>query len=445
MKRRDFIKTIGAGAAAAAVSSACRNLPSKSSDTIEGEMEYRQNPATGEKVSLLGYGCMRWPKVSPDSDELDQEAINQLVDRALEMGVNYFDASPRYLRGMCEPATGNALSRHPRESYMIATKMSNFAPETWSFEASRAMFEASLRNFHTDYIDYYLLHALGTMDNYKGRFVDNGLLDWLVGQKKAGRIRNLGFSYHGSNELFDYLMELHDNGSYHWDFVQIEMNFYEWTVMKKNGDDCVHMYEELAKRNIPVVVMEPLLGGGLAKVNDGIVTRLKQKDPGASIASWAFRFCGSFPAVLTVLSGMTYMEHLEDNLRTYCGFRPCSEEELSFLADTARQISQFPTVACTACQYCMPCPYGLDIPGIFAHYNRCVNEDHVPVSSMTENYRKARRAFLVGYDRAVAYERQASHCVGCHECEGKCPQGIKIVNELRKIDRYVEKLKQDKL
>ncbi|MCQ2143292.1 MAG: aldo/keto reductase [Bacteroidales bacterium] len=445
MKRREFLKTLGAGAATAAAVSACKNLPSKPADGIEGPMEYRENPFSGDKVSLLGYGCMRWPKLDPDADELDQEAINGLVDRALEMGVNYFDTSPRYLRGLSEPATGEALARHPRESYYIATKMSNFPPETWSFEASRAMYETSFKNLRVDSIDYYLLHSLGEMDNYKARFVENGILDFLVGEKKAGRIRNLGFSYHGDNTLFDYLMELHDRGEYHWDFVQIEMNYYEWSVKKKGGDDCVHMYNELEKRGIPVVIMEPLLGGGLAKVGDGIVTRLKQKDPNASVASWACRFCGSFPGVLTVLSGMTYMEHLEDNLKTYCGFRPCSEEELAFLADTAIQISQFPTVPCTACQYCMPCPYGLDIPSIFAHYNKCVNEDHVPVSSTTENYRKARRAFLVGYDRAVDYERQASHCVGCHECEPKCPQGIKIVDELRKIDRYVEKLKQDTL
>jgi len=445
MERRDFLKTFGVGAATIAAASACKSLPSKKSDSIEGEMEYRINPNSGDKVSILGYGCMRWPKLNPDSPELDQDAINELVDRALEMGVNYFDASPRYLGGLCEPATGEALSRHPRESYFVATKMSNFPPETWSFEASREMFEASLSNFHTDYIDYYLLHSIGERDNYEKRFVENGILDWLVEQKKAGRIRNLGFSYHGTNELFDYLMELHDNGSYHWDFVQIEMNYFEWTIKKKDGDDCVHLYEELAKRGIPVVIMEPLLGGGLAKVNDGILAKLKEKDPRASAASWAFRFCGTFPAVLTVLSGMTYMEHLEDNLRTYCGFRPCSEAELLFLAETARQINEFPTVPCTACQYCMPCPYGLDIPGIFTHYNKCVNEDHVPTSSMSENYRKARRAFLVGYDRTMEYERQASHCVGCHECERKCPQSIKIVSELRKIDRYVEKLKQEKL
>lgn len=149
--------------------------------------------------------------------------------------------------------------------------------------------------------------------------------------------------------------------------------------------------------------------------------------------------------VLTVLSGMTYMEHLQDNVHTYSPLEPCTDEELALLEDTAQMILRYPSVPCTACQYCMPCPYGIDIPGIFAHYNKCINEGNVPSSSQDENYRKARRAFLIGYNRRVPRLRQASHCIGCHQCEPHCPQSIKIPDEMQRIDRFVEQLKQGTL
>ena len=167
--------------------------------------------------------------------------------------------------------------------------------------------------------------------------------------------------------------------------------------------------------------MEPLLGGRLSRLNDHLVARLKQRRPTSSTASWAFRFAGSYPRVLTVLSGMTYMEHLQDNIRTYAPLEALTEEDFALLEDTAQRMLQFPTVPCTECQYCMPCPYGLNIPAIFAHYNRCVNEGNVPKDGRDENYARARRAFLVGYDRSVPRLRQASHCIGCDQCVSHCP------------------------
>ena len=205
------------------------------------------------------------------------------------------------------------------------------------------------------------------------------------------------------------------------------------------------MYEELSKRGIPIMIIEPLLGGRLAKLPDHIVTRLKEKEPQRSVASWAFRFAGSHPGVLTVLSGMTYMEHLQDNIRSFSPLKPLDEGEREFLYETARLINQYPTVPCNDCKYCMPCPYGLDIPAILLHYNKCLNEGNISMSSQDENYAKARRAYLVGYDRSVPKLRQASHCVGCRECIEHCPQEIDIPRELLKIDRYVEKLKRGTL
>ena len=451
--RREFLKRLGIGGSLAALALAgCKNAEqaSTSSQENDGEMTYRKNPKTGENVSILGYGCMRWPTKPVEGgeegeDEIDQEMVNRLVDTALEHGVNYFDTSPAYCKGKSEGATGTALSRHPRESYYIATKLSNFAPQTQSREASIAMYNNSLKELQTDYIDYMLLHAVGGggLDNLRKRYLDNGILDFLLKEREEGRIRNLGFSYHGDIEVFDHLLSKHDE--YKWDFVQIQLNYLDWKRSKDEEPLSVnahYLYDELEKRNIPAVIMEPLLGGRLAKVPDNIANRLKQRNPEDSVASWAFRFAGTHPGVLTVLSGMTYMEHLEDNLHTYSPLHPLSDEDKEFLMETADIMKQYPTVPCNDCKYCMPCPYGIDIPANLLHYNKCVNEDHIPTSSRSANYAKARRAFLVSLDRSVPKLRQASHCIGCNQCAPHCPQGIDIPGELHRIDAYVEKLKQ---
>lgn len=412
-------------------------------------MTYRRNPH-GDDVSLLGYGCMRWPtrkNAEGKGDELDQETINELVDYAIAHGVNYFDTSPAYCKGQSEKATGIALSRHPRNKYFIATKLSNFAPSTWSREASLAMYHNSFRELQVDYIDYMLLHGVGMgndgMKEFEARYIDNGMLEFLMEERRAGRIRNLGFSYHGDIKVFDYLLSRHDY--YQWDFVQIQLNYLDWKHAKEinsRNTNAEYLYNELDKRHIPAIIMEPLLGGRLSKVHDHIVARFKQREPDRSVASWAFRFAGTFPNVLTVLSGMTYIEHLQDNLLSFSPLQALSEEELRFLFDTADLMMQYPTIPCNDCKYCMPCPYGIDIPAILLHYNKCINKGHIPKSSQAENYREARRVFLIGYDRSVPRLRQASHCIGCRQCEPHCPQIIPIASEMRRIDSFVENLKQ---
>lgn len=459
INRRDFFKLAGTGTAVGAAalygcSGKKENTDSESAALGEvptDKMTYRTNPTTGDRVSLLGYGCMRWPtrkRSDGEGDEIDQEAVNELVDYAIAHGVNYFDTSPAYVQGLSERATGIALKRHPREKFFIATKLSNFNSTTQTREGSLAMYRNSFKELQVDYIDYMLLHSIGSggMDALHARYLDNGMLDFLVEERKAGRIRNLGFSYHGDIEVFDYLLAHHDE--YKWDFVQIQLNYVDWKHAKEMNDrntDAEYLYNELSKRGIPAVIMEPLLGGRLSRLNDHLVGRLKQHRPQNSVASWAFRYAGSFPDVLTVLSGMTYMEHLQDNLRTYSPLKPCTEEELELLEDTAQRMLQYPTVPCNDCKYCMPCPYGLDIPAILLHYNRCVNEGNVPKSGQDENYREARRAFLVGYDRSVPKLRQASHCTGCNQCNPHCPQNIDIPKKLQEIDRFVEDLKQERI
>lgn len=456
ISRRAFLKRVGLGVAATSVAmTGCKHGENPAvkgnltdAEIPKGEMAYRINPKTNDKVSLLGYGCMRWPTVSNVNNEIDQERVNRLVDKAIEYGVNYFDTSPAYCQGKSERATGIALKRHPRDKYFIATKLSNFSPSTWSREESLKMYHNSFKELQVDYIDYMLLHAIGMgngMEEYESRYVKNGILDFLVEERKAGRIRNLGFSYHGDIKVFDYLLSQHDK--YQWDFVQIQLNYVDWKHAKEvnpRNTDAEYLYAELEKRNIPAVIMEPLLGGRLSKVHDHIATKLRQRQPDRSVASWAFRFAGTWPGVLTVLSGMTYLEHLEDNLRTYCRFQPLSEDDKDFLEETAQALLQYPTIPCNDCKYCMPCPYGLDIPGILLHYNKCINEGYMPSSSQDPGYREARRAFLVGYDRSVPRLRQADHCIGCWHCTPHCPQNIKIPNEMERINKFVEMLKQNK-
>ena len=450
INRRDFLKCLGAGSIAAAGLSTAGCRTNGSVDG-QGEMTYRINPNNGDKVSLLGYGMMRLPMTGEGNDAvIDQEMVNRQIDYALEHGINYFDTSPAYCRGLSEKATGIALARHDRSSYYIATKLSNFSPETWTFEAGKEMFENSLRELQTDYVDYLLLHSIGSgggMKEFYARYIDNGLLDWLVEQKKQGRIRNLGFSYHGDVAVYDLCLKWHDEGRYRWDFVQIELNYLDWeyaSEINPRNTNANYLYEELHKRGIPAVIMEPLLGGRLANVSNNIAVKLKQREPEKSIASWAFRFAGTPEGVLCVLSGMTYMEHLVENTATYSPLRPISAEEHEFLMGIASDIMHLKTIPCTGCSYCMPCPYGLNIPAIFSHYNKCINEGNFPNHGKEDtDYARARRAFLIGYDRSVPKLRQASHCIGCHQCEAHCPQGIRIAHEMRTIDRFTEKLKQN--
>ena len=466
MDRRQFIKHISAATVASSVVlSACKNngneTPVIAKDVIDGqgEMTLRTNPNTGDKVSILGYGMMRLPvegggsaRENPNAG-IDQEMVNQQVDYALAHGINYFDTSPAYCKGLSERATGIALARHPRNSYYIATKLSNFSPSTWSREASQAMFENSLKELQTDYVDYLLLHSIGgeskelsSHEMFDARYMDNGILDWLVEQKKAGRIRNLGFSYHGDVAIFDMLLQWHDEGRYHWDFVQIQMNYVDWHYadeINTRNTDAEYLYNELHRRGIPVVIMEPLLGGRLASLPDYIVRQMQEREPMSPVARWAFRYAGTPEGILTVLSGMTYMEHLKQNVETFTPLRPITEEEDAFLMKMAEQYVELKTVPCTSCNYCMPCPYGLNIPVIFSYYNSCVTGGKMPTGNReAKEYWEARRRFLVGYDRNVPSLRQASHCIGCNQCVSHCPQSIDIPAELHRIDDYVEQLKR---
>lgn len=461
MSRREMLKWLGAGAAAAAAGAyGWRRAVSDGKDgystagvmpeTVPTDrMTYRTDPHTGKKVSLLGYGLMRLPVkegANPNSDEVDQDMVNRLVDYAMAHGINYFDTAHPYHKGMSQIAIGKALKKYPRDSFFLATKMPT--PHMPTLEQAKEIFEKQLKDCQVEYFDYYLLHNLQTIEVYKEIYENRGILDYLLEQKRKGRIHNLGFSFHGTRSLMEYLLDLDQQ----WDFVQIQCNYHDWDrgaelpawMQQSERVPARWMYEKLTEKQIPVTVMEPLLGGRLTRLSRSAIAILKQAAPERSIASWAFRFVGSLPNILCVLSGMTYMENLQENICTFSPLQPLSEEEHKVLDEALDVFLGNRTVPCTGCQYCTPCPYGVDIPAVFAHYNKCVNEERMPKDRMDEDYRRERRRFLIGYDRSVPELQQANRCIHCGQCVSKCPQWINIPKELEKIDRFVERLKLEK-
>ena len=436
MSRREFLRRLGIGTGSAMALMAMEPLSvlaqsDKKAKTAQNTMTYRVQHGSGEPISLLGFGMMRLPN--------NQEEVNELVDYAIEHGVNYYDTAPMYMRGQSEVLMGNALSRHPRNKYFVATKMSNQGQNSWSFDASKRMYEQSMERLKVDYIDYYLLHGIGGgMDSLKGRFLDNGILDFLLKEREAGRIKHLGFSYHGDVRDFDWLLD--HNNEYHWDFVQIQMNFLDWRHASLRGGrrtdaDAEYLYGKCEKLGIQCVVMEPLRGGAFGRMAQELTDQLKAVRPDDSTARWAFRWVGSYPNILTVLSGMNRMDHLEENVKTFSPLEVCTESENALLADIADQMSGFPTIPCTACEYCMPCPYGVDIPGNFSYYNEAVREKILPLPAPTaSDYAERQQQFIEGFRKALPKaETWARACQDCEECLSKCPQQIRIPNQMARI------------
>ena len=441
LSRRDFLRRLGIGAGSAMAMMALEPLSvlaqKKTDKGVANRMTYRVQHGSGEHISLLGFGMMRLPN--------NQDEVNRLVDYAIEHGVNYFDTAPVYMRGESEVLTGNALARYPREKFFVATKMSNQWGDS-SLEGAKKMYMTSMKKLRVDYIDYYLLHSIGGggMEAFNRRFIDNGLLDFLLEERKAGRIRHLGFSYHGDVRVFDWLLDHQDD--YHWDFCQIQMNFLDWRHASIRGGrrvdaDAEYLYEKCEKTGVQCVIMEPLRGGALGKISSDVRRQLQALRPDDSSARWAFRWVGSYSNILTTLSGMNKMEHLEDNVQTFSPLDPCTEAENVLLAKIADEMAGVPTIPCTTCAYCMPCPYGVDIPGNFAHYNEAVNQKILPLPDRTAaDYAARKQQFLESYQKALPDQNTwARSCQDCEECLSKCPQQIRIPNQLARIVQTLRK------
>jgi predicted aldo/keto reductase-like oxidoreductase len=367
-------------------------------------VEKRVFAKTGEQISLLGFGVMRLPTIGGDAGKIDYPAAQALIDRAMEAGINYFDTAFGYHEGNSEVFLGEALSRYPRDSYYIATKMPPW-PLT-SEQDVHTIFETQLKRLQVDYFDFYLLHNVSV--KHLEIFERFKVLDFLKEKQKEGRLRHLGFSFHDRPELLRKMMELHP-----WDFAQIQLNYLDW-----EDQNAKEQYEILAERGIPVTIMEPVRGGALADLPEESVRVLQQANPNASVASWAIRFAAQLPGVLTVLSGMSNREQLEDNIATLSPLVPLSPQENQAIEKAVDIFRRNGAIPCTACRYCMDCPFGVDIPKTFALYNHY-------------QHTKKTISFEAGYEMLA--ENGPESCTACQACVEKCPQNIAIPERMQTV------------
>lgn len=359
-----------------------------------------------ERLSLLGFGCMRFP-LNEDGTICEAEA-EAMLRRAIEGGVNYIDTAYPYHNGDSEPFVGRVLAQYPRDGFFLATKLPVWKVNTP--EEAAQVFEEQMGRLKVQYVDYYLLHALDR-DRWE-KVKASGILSWAEKLKKEGKIRHLGFSFHDSYEVFREILTYRQ-----WDFCQIQYNYMDRNVQA--GDKG---YQLAYKMGIPVIVMEPVKGGRLAALSGEAEEILQAADETATPSSWAMRWVGSHPGVKVILSGMSTMEQVEDNLSTFKAFKALGEEEEKAVEEAAAAIRKCVRNGCTACRYCMPCPFGVDIPGNFALWNN---------GAMYGEMEKSKKA----YEEKKKEKASADFCRKCGKCEAVCPQGLRIREDLECVER----------
>lgn len=373
-------------------------------------IDRRVIPQFGCEISRLGYGGMRFPK---NGDEVDVEEAVKLLRKAYDMGVNYFDTAVVYHKGESEKIFGKAFEIYDRSSYYLADKMSIWVCK--DEQEMKDLFERQLKTLKTDYIDFYLVHSLNR--NHYQKVKEFHCVEFLQEMKRQGKIKHLGFSFHDTYPVFTQILN-----DYDWDFVQIQLNYLDW-----QNQGAEQLYRELEKRNLPCMVMEPVRGGYLATLDEQRAKPFLEMEPNRSIASWAIRWVESLPQVTVVLSGMSDMAQLEDNVAMMTNFEPMNEKELEAVAKVVEEIRKVNDIPCTGCRYCMDCPMGVDIPEIFAIYSRLkiFGKD---------------KSFVEDYKEVMENGNGAEHCVGCQQCMNHCPQSIEIPDKLAMIHRlYLDK------
>ena len=367
------------------------------------------------KMPKLGFGLMRLPLCE---GKIDHDEVCKMVDLYMEAGLNYFDTAYVYHSGLSEVEAGEAIvKRYPRESFTLATKLP--AWELKSKDDRDRIFNEQLRRAGVDYYDFYLLHSVedGNIDVYEKL----DCFTWGIDKKKEGKIKHFGFSFHGSPELLTKVLDAHPEV----EFVQIQLNYADWTnPVVQSGK----LYEILHERNIPMIIMEPVKGGSLAALKPELEKKFKAVRPEASIASWAFRFVASLPGVMTILSGMTHIDQMQDNISTFTNFEPLSEEERTVVDDVRAIMLNIPLIGCTSCRYCCDgCPMHISIPDVF----RAVNT----MTLYNETFRP--KSFYRGL--VSSGSGRASDCIGCGQCESVCPQHLPVIDLMRDAAEKLDK------
>jgi predicted aldo/keto reductase-like oxidoreductase len=377
---------------------------------MEVTMEKRKLEKLGIETSLLGYGCMRFPTTA--EGKIDREQAEKLLDTAYARGINYFDTAYMYHDGESESFVGEAMKKYDRSSFYFATKLPLWEVNT--LEDVDRLFNEQITKLQTDYVDFYLMHAISK--ERWDKMLELGVVKRLEELKAEGKVKYLGFSFHDSYEVFEEVLRYRD-----WDFCQIQLNYMDTEIQA--GMKGYALTEEL---NIPLVIMEPVKGGSLACFADDITAKFRALDPNASTASFALRWIGSLPNVKVVLSGMSNMEQVEDNLNTFGDFKPMNETELATIKEIVELINSRVQNGCTGCSYCMPCPAGVDIPGNFRAWN---------TYHMYQNYNMVKGS----WERGLGDEKQAKNCIKCGKCEKVCPQKIQIRADLEKVQADLDK------
>ena len=355
------------------------------------------------KLSALGMGAMRLPVVDGDDSKIDEAAAFAMVDEAMARGVNYYDTAWGYHNGNSELVMGKALARHPREKFYLATKFPGY--DLSNMGKVEEIFEKQLEKCQVEYFDFYLFHNVCEMNIDAYLDPKYGTFDYLMAQKKNGRIRHLGFSAHGDYDVMKRFLEAYGKDM---EFCQIQLNYLDWDFQ-----DAKRKVELLNQWNIPVWVMEPLRGGKLASLAPEDEAKLKALRPDEGIPAWAFRYLQSIPSVVVTLSGMSNMEQMKENIATFETDKPLNETELETLHAIAQGMVKKIVLPCTACHYCTShCPQGLDIPNLLSLYNEHCFTQGGFIAPMALS--------------AIPADKQPSACIGCRSCEAVCPQGIKI-------------------
>jgi predicted aldo/keto reductase-like oxidoreductase len=369
----------------------------------------------GMKLSALGMGGMRFPTKN-DGKDIDMMATRELIAYSIKNGINYFDTAWAYHGGQSEECLGEILSEYPRESYYLASKFPGYDLSTIS--RVKEIFEEQIKRCRVDYFDFYLFHNVSEHNVEQYLDPKYGIYDYLIEQKRNGRIKHLGFSTHGSLETIERFLKAYGGDM---EFCQIQLNWFDWHFQNAGVK-----VELLKKWNIPIWVMEPVRGGRLCSLEEKYLQRLNALAPGRSLPEWAFRFVQSVPEVKVILSGMSSFEMLKENIKTFEEQKPLTDEEFNTLIHIAKEETASGTLPCTSCRYCIEhCPQGINIPWLIEIYNGNI-------------YSKREFTEPLAF-KNLADEKKPSGCLSCKACEAVCPQNIKISEMMRD---FAERLKK---